>query len=342
MSLASGNLEPKDKTDACDQLSQTGCLHHYCSLCKQLSDPLQKVRDALQSSVAQALKDARKSVQDQLQGSALTSLEKSFDDAAQPLTGMTSLIHSSLGGFIEEDSIEKLSDPMNTHGALASVFLILCGLLIAACGGTSITAWMCLEKRKSDKLRKLTHRCACCTWNSGCIYILFAFFIGGILMIVTMIMSSVCLFMEDMVLTPSVLDDMSRAMGVELSSGPQMTMLQDILGQCFKPNNPTNPMLLKILKVENSTGAEITMHQMIVGNTKDQINAQFDKIGTGSSIPKLAQNADIKKLTDLLRDNSVSNLMIPKWLDPDNTAYTANTPTGTPIQLTIACQGIQS
>ena len=89
-------------------------------------------------------------------------------------------------------------------------------------------------------------------------------------MIVTMIMSSVCLFMEDMVLTPSVLNDMSRAMGVELSSGPQMTMLQDILGQCFKPNNPTNPMLLKILKVENSTGAEITMHQMIVGNTKDQ------------------------------------------------------------------------
>eukprot|EP00930_Biecheleria_cincta_P082374 TRINITY_DN72113_c0_g1_i1.p1 TRINITY_DN72113_c0_g1~~TRINITY_DN72113_c0_g1_i1.p1 ORF type:complete len:890 (-),score=146.84 TRINITY_DN72113_c0_g1_i1:160-2829(-) len=322
---AEENRLPKD--GVCNQPTDPGCLHHNCSLCFELTAPLDTMKSQLSSSVSKALQDARKTVEQKLQGNALTSLEASFDDAGKPLQDLTKLIRSSLGPFVEEDSLEKLSDPINQNGAVASVFLILCGLLIAACGGTSVTAWMCLEKRKSAKLRKLTHRCACCTWNSGCIYILFAFLIGGILMIVTMIMSSLCLFMEDIVLTPTLLGDISRAMDLSDLQGPQLTMLQDILGQCFKPNNPTNPLLLNLLKVENSSGSEITMHEMIVGNTKDQINAQFDKIGSTTSVPQLHTHPSLTQMTNMLRDNEMSKMLLPKWLFDQNYAvYTSGFP----------------
>jgi len=165
-------------------------------------------------------------------------------------------------------------------------------------------------------------------------------------MVVTMVMSSLCLFMEDMVLTPDLLDDVSRAMGISLDSDPnstQIPMLKDILGECFKPNNPVNPLLLQILKVKNSSGIEITMDQMIVGNTKDQINAQFDKIGgSTTSPPKFADNRDMKDLIGLLRNTTISKTMIPNWADTacagtaPPTRCTVITDRGTPVQAAFA------
>lgn len=320
MMAAPENKVPND--GVCNQPSDIGCLHHTCSVCKQIEDGLKPVKTSLENSVGEALKAIRRQLEDELSDDRLKSLSGSFDTAAAPLTGLKGLMHSGLGLFVEQDTTEMASSQLDSNGVVASLFLIACGLLIATCGGMSLTSWMCLEKRKSASLRKVAHRCACCTWNSGCIYILIAFLIGGILMLVSVVFSSLCLVMEDVVLKPSLLSDMSRALDLNMATS-ELTMLEDILGQCFKPDNTENPLLLKIIKVTNSTGAEITMDQMIVGNTKDRINAEFDKIGTMGSGQTLAGNPDVVKLRNLMKDNDMSKMLIPKWVE--DTTYTGKT-----------------
>lgn len=314
------NKAPSD--GVCAQPSDPGCLHHTCAVCKQIEEGLQPVKFGLENSVGEALKGIRRQLETELSDERLSTLSGSFDSAAKPLTGLKELMHSGLGLFVEQDTTETASSQLDSLGVFASLALIACGLLIAACGGMSLTSWMCLERRKSASLRKAAHRCACCTWNSGCIYILFAFLIGGILTLVSVVFSSLCLVMEDMVLKPSILGDMNRALDLNMAAS-ELSMLENILGQCFKPDNTVNPKLLTLITITNSSGAEIDMDQMIVGNTKDRINAEFDKIGTMGTGQTLADNSNVVKLRNLMKDNEMSKMMIPKWVE--DTAYTGKT-----------------
>ncbi|CAE7236994.1 unnamed protein product [Symbiodinium sp. CCMP2592] len=277
---------------------------HECAACGPLASTLSDVSSAVSSGTAAALSAARVEVDNQLSGSSLVSLRSSLSTATAPLVELKTTIKSSFTPFVEDTLMETLSDQMNANGFQGLA------LAIAACAIIAVLVWMCCDKRRSDDSGEpvsspWTYRCACCTWCCGCYYTMLAFFLGGILLILAVPLSSMCLIMED--INSQMITDISGALEIEIA-GPTGDMMGAMIDQCIQ-NSTANPRLLDLITIEEN-GNQVTMYNKLVVQTQAQITTQFDQLGSAPS-SNLASSTEVTKLTQMLRDVPLDAMMYP-------------------------------
>lgn len=293
-------------------------LLHSCQLCTILSAPLTTAIDALDNGVGAALASTREVVAEQLQGDNLAKLKDSMLSGTEPLVELKTLIHSAFGPFVEQDTMAQVSDLLGSVGTLASVALIGIALVLALCSLITGTCWICIEKSTDKEGRSEHRRCTCrcglCTWCCGCYYMLFVLLISGIFTAVAIPLASLCLIMEDV--NGEILDDISRPLELDLADAGGEMMIT-MIEQCFRNEDPTaNPLLLNLITVDNSdspTGT-MTMYELIVDQTRDSVNTQFDALTQQLSTGDLslwATDSPIKMLADTLSSTPMSSFILP-------------------------------
>lgn len=316
----SSNIEP------------TGTLHE-CIGCAALSTTLAQVGTALTTGTAQALSSARVEVNNQLSGSSLENLRSSMGIATAPLVELKTTVKNAFEPFVSDTIMEQISDQLAANGTVASVFMIGLALVLAACAMISIIMWMCQEKSSSDRGQpvyyKRVHRCACCTWCCGCYYTMLAFFLGGLLTILAVPLSSFCLILED--ISSDLLHSIGAPMNLNLT-GPEGDMMGSMIDQCIG-NATGNPRLLDLISVPDANGNTVTMYDLLVGQTKDQIASQFDQIGTSMNTggASIATSDDFVLLKNMLSTIALDTMMLPKssydWAGDANYQECLQTPT---------------
>jgi len=287
---------------------------HECVACPTLATTLSEVSTALSSGTAQALSSARVEVSNQLSGSSLANLQNSMSTATAPLVELKSTVKNAFQPFVSDTLMEQISDQLAANGTIASVFMIGLALILAACAMITVIMWMCTEKTSSDggpqQYYKRVHRCSCCTWCCGCYYTMLGFFLGGLLTVLAVPLASMCLIMED--ISSTMLNDIAGPLELDLA-GEQGEMMGSMIDQCIQ-NSSANPRLLDLISVPDANGNTVTMYNLLVSQTQDQITTQFDQIGTSMSSggASIATSTDFLKLRNMLSDVALDTMMLPQ------------------------------
>ena len=292
-------------------------LFHECRLCSELSRVLTPAIAALDGSVATALNQAREEVNVQLSGSKLEELQGQFNAMSAPVDEFKTTLKSFLGPLIEEDLLDVAKQQMNTSGRAAATSFALLALLLTF---TAILSVLCWFRTRQGNPQAKVHRCACCTWCCGCWYLFMAFFVGGLLNLVVVPLSSFCLILED--LDGELLKDISASANLNFT-GASGDMAISLVENCLNPPTEMNPALMDILTTTSSNGSKVTMNQAIVGDVTGQITAQFDAINPSAGTPKLAESEAMELLIATLANMSMDEMMMPVESLASNSDYSA-------------------
>ncbi|CAK0900652.1 unnamed protein product [Prorocentrum cordatum] len=303
----------------------TGALH-TCQLCATLAVPLSQLATAVADSSGKAMADVYTEVQTQLGSESRADLRIAFDGGVGPLRDSATMIRDSFKFFLEDD-FKDYQDHLIDFVGLWVVVLSLLVLMLAACGCTS--AACCTLNEYSTSKQEAGQNpwnnkiapCACCSWCCGWGYAVVVLFIGGIMVVVSVLIGSVCLPLDE--LDGQLLGEIMPALGVETSNQDDLDMMKDMIDGCFSLQNSDAAILMDILFTRDN-GTKMSMRQQIQSQTTDLMNAKFDmldvKLASGA---KLMEDASLLELLDLIANNPVDNLIIIDPLSLPGTDYEA-------------------
>lgn len=306
-------------------------LLHKCELCSILAPSLTSAIDALDNGVGTALAQTREVVSEQLQGENLAKLSDSMLSGTAPLVELKTVVHSAFGPFVEQDTLEAITVQLGSIGTLSSVALIGVALLLALCSLLTGICWICVDTHTAadgtSQHRRITCRCAMCSWCCGCYYMLFVLLISGIMTAASIPLSSMCLVLEDV--NGELIRDIAAPLELNIS-GPEGDMMISMVEKCFRNPDPmAKPKILDLITVPGETaGTTMTMYELIVNQTQQSVNAQFDaltqQLSTGDAT--LWNDASpVKQLADTLTATPLSSMLLPdaQKLADDPTKYGA-------------------
>lgn len=186
-----GNIVPRSADD----------FAHACKLCSALAGPLAEVSSAIKEGAGQALTDSRAQISERLQGSELDGLRDQMAEMKTPLEEFRSMIGTSFEPLVGADAPTKdmaeLAQTAVTNGSLALLVLILFFPLTF----TLLAVAYCFCKEVTDKggddltYNAMPRRWAACAWCCSFLFAFFAFFFGGLLSVIAVPVSGLCLFL---------------------------------------------------------------------------------------------------------------------------------------------------
>jgi hypothetical protein len=151
------------------------------------------------------------------------------------------------------------------------------------------------------KYRKLPSRCACCTMTCTCYFIWVAFFVGGLVTLIALLCSNLCLIMDD--LTGETLQTISKGAGVELGTGDTADMMSGMVDGCISQQKPDHTSLLPdILSMPNENGTQETIRKTIGDMVKvplDAVLSNLDTVTAGN--PKLMEQPEMRHLVSVFQ-----------------------------------------
>jgi len=355
VSLASQTLDLL-KTAFDNIPAEVGTRHHKCQFCDVMSPALAQTIDTLNNGVGTSLAAAREEVNSQLSPEMSKELQGTFREAAAPMTELKNVMRDTFGFFTDTDQFLQIRGHLAGDGPQTVMWIVaiivIYSLALVASMMFAFSWFFCRETLGDSELSnnqggyypkysKVTHRVSCCSWCCGWWFIILAFLVGGIFGVVSNVVSSVCLIMDDM--DRQMLLDIGPAFGIDFSTSSGEQLL-DIIDQCFVPSDPgANPALLDIIKLPEN-GTQVTMRKAIVGKVKDQIDAKFEDIDNkmNSNTAQISQNPEVVKLTTMLRENPIDMLMVVDesygWQnDNDYKALFAAQPLATAFPSSVRC-----
>lgn len=309
MMEAPGNVNPA--TTGGDDLL------HKCELCTILAPSLTSAIDVLDNGVGAALAQTREVVSEQLQGDNLAKLSDSMLSGTAPLVELKTVVHSAFGPFVEQDTLEAITLQLDSIGTLSSVALIGVALLLALCSILTGICWICVDTHTAadgtSQHRRCTCRCAMCSWCCGCYYMLFVLLISGIMTAASIPLSSICLVLEDV--NGELIRDIAAPLELNIS-GPEGDMMISMVEKCFRNPDPmAQPKILDLITVPGETpGTSITMYELIVNQTQQSVNAQFDALTQQMSTGDATlwnNDSPVKQLADTLSTTPLSSMLLP-------------------------------
>jgi hypothetical protein len=306
----SANMNPAVSLDSTGQ-------YHTCQLCTALATPLSALATALSDSSAAALASVYTEVETQLGPESRASLRDAFDGGVTPLRDSATMIRDSFKPLLEDD-FKDLKE-LVIFAIFIFVLVFSTGvILIAACGCTSgLMCSFCEYREKQDEAgeelnpwNKQIAPCACCSWCCGWGYAVVVLFVGGIMIVLSVVMSSVCLPMDE--LSGQLMDDIMPALDVT-STGDDLVMMKDMIDGCFSQLNQEDAVLMEIMFTREN-GTKVNMSAKIKGQSTDLMKEKFatldNKLATGE---KMMDNADLISLLSTIANNPVDTLMVFNW-----------------------------
>lgn len=288
---------------------------HTCEVCTAITPRVDNSISALQGGLAEALQAARAEVQAQIAPSKRTDLRSAISQTADPIRNVKDSLRDCMEWFIDDDKFGQVIDAMDgdTPYVLLGVLIIsfLAGLLIF-CACTGMILFIVREEAGDAAGRnpysRSVHRCAGCTWCCAFLYTALAFLLGGFAIVVTFLLSSMCLIMDD--LDGPMTRDIAPALGIESNDNDNFNMVVDIIHNCITVKDPLAAgNLLDILYVTEN-GQKVTMQTKVQKQTKELIDNQFNLIDLRAG-QTMKGNPSVVQMKDILRHQDVDSMILP-------------------------------
>jgi len=194
-------------------------------------------------------------------------------------------------------------------------------LSVAACS-CSASTMCCLDEFSRSKReaglnpwnRKIAP-CACTAWCCGWLYAVFVLIFGGLMVVLNVIGSSMCLPMEDV--SSQLLQDIMPALGLKADNPDEFDMVKDMLDGCFsqKVSSAEASSLMDIMFTREN-GSRVTLRQKIHSQTTNMMSSRFanldEKLAAGE---KMMEHPRMSELLSLLNNNPVDALILGPSLD---------------------------
>lgn len=303
-------------------------LMHECQLCAALAEAVAPLASGMQTSLASALSVARLQVQEQLSPENARSIAGALGSSAAPLVEFKSMLILSLSGLIDDggpaDSASNLLNGGGPENALISVVLV--AFIFAFFALCSSGCFVIRERRPATKVdmtlpadisaplpnpyNRCVPRTACCVWCCGFFYAMFLFFFAGIIQVMVVPLSSLCLIADD--LDKDLLISIAPAIGYSAPVGTSdFDMVMDLYDQCVARADPT-ANVMDLLYVSEA-GRETTLRDMFATELADTIDLAFSGVTTALSdgLPSLGDSPEVEVLLGLLRSAGADATMLP-------------------------------
>jgi len=218
---------------------------HECPFCAIMGELVDEISKVLGAGAASALSQARKEIDTQLSQENSKSLQDTFKSAADPIVAVKVLIRDTFGFFTDKDKFLQVrghlaGDGPNTVAHITGLVVTMAVFLVA-CMQCSLLTFVFRERAgKSEEeggptpFSKIPHRIACCTWCCGWLFMVIALLVGGLMTLVGVPMSGMCLIMDDM--SPELITNIGPALGLNLT-GDEGEQLLDIVSNCLVPKD---------------------------------------------------------------------------------------------------------
>jgi len=298
---------------------------HTCVMCSQLPEQLSAVVDLLDNGVGTALKDARGQVNQQLTGSKMVELQASIESAIDPLIETKDTMVGTVGWFVTPggfDAYTPIFQGQTSPLGLMIIYalVVLSGILV--CGVASLALWHFKEKKPEPEHgeESLQHpyttrvpNTARCAWCNGMIFAINMFLIGGLMVILAVPISGVCLFLIE--LDGALLE--SSATAFNLDMGEQQGMVIDIIDRCLSLKAEEkyagqSSNLMDIVKTDKNGTMETIRDQVITTAIKPVEDAfgQITSSLTAVDTPELSSQQALLDIRAALASNEVSKSML--------------------------------
>lgn len=313
---AANNLEPVGADGSTK-------LWHMCEFCSTMASVLPPVIADLEGGVAVAISGARAQVDSQLTWTQRHALQNSLNTSAAPLVKVKALFIKAFSFFTDTTKFVSYTKYITGTPPVAMAacgVLIFWALLLMFCASLSTSCFCYTERGGIEAIRKrgygkTAHRCACISWCCGFGYVIFAFIIGGIMVMVSGILANLCIVLDD--LSKDSVTAYAGALGMNMS-GSSYQMMLNVLDQCIvmpRQNTSYNPALLDLLNTTDANGNTITMKEKIVDQVKTPIDAAFNNVNRLMNNPSggsttLMSNSNVQSLIAMLANTPVESLIV--------------------------------
>lgn len=304
---------------------------HECPFCTITGDLVDEISKVLGAGAGSALSQARIEIDKQLSEENSKSLQDTFKSAADPIVAVKVLIRDTFGFFTDKDKFLQVRGHLagkgpNTIAHITGLVVTIAVFLVAFMQCSLLTFAFRERAGKPEEggpkpFSKIPHRIACCTWCCGWLFMVIALLVGGLMTLVGVPLSGMCLIMDDM--SAELITNIGPALGLNLT-GDEGEQLLDIVSNCLVPKDPNlNAALLDLIYVkDNATAPKESLREKVVESVKDSIRSKFDDIDKsmgGGSAPALSTDPKLVKLTDAIYKNPISMMIVAKDLTSDST-----------------------
>lgn len=286
----------EDIVSNAENLAPTG-FHHRCVICQTLFDILNPVRLAFGESLGTSIRNSRKQVDEQLQGQKAQDLQSQIQAAMAPVRTAKDQLLEQVGALVDPDGFQKntelvYGDTSQLQPAVLLLFFI--SLIIVICGFLALGGFCCKHKpSERDEDHTCVRCCPCCVSCGACAYSMLVLLIGGILVIVTMVGSGVCLVLIDF--NQEIGEELFQALDVQVDANMEMAIT--ITDRCLSlnsavlqadPDASTN--LADIVQIANESNPSqmVSVRDTIYGLAVTPIETQFatlsDTLNSGGSM----------------------------------------------------------
>jgi len=290
----------------------TAYMTHKNYLCEMLEQLLGPTLTALSTGLGQALVNVRKKMNQLFftdnglstkLDSALNAMMPAIDDMVRELSKATDSL-SKEGTISTKNSFKS---GVVSFSAILLVFSVLLGL----CGGLSVCGIAAGEN--SGKPKRAAHCCACCGCCCGFLFTVMSFFIGGLLVLVAVPASGVCLVMDGIsseklasYKSLNVSADVGKLVDACLIKGASGDLLNAISMDVCKKNGTSRPSNCSQDQME-SVGMGTGMKEQFFGS----INSSFAELESKMVINvNLRDSEGVVALLDMLGQSSASRSFI--------------------------------
>ena len=294
---------------------------HDCTVCEPLAAAVVPVNSGLSNGIGAALKEARAQVEQQLQGQAAQDLREQLQAAMEPVREAKELILEQVGAIVDPSGFQKNAEVVqgpNSQlgpGIMAMFFFFMLVIIFGMCalGG------FCYQHKPDsnpDKSDTAARCCICCVSCYSCVYAMIVLLVGGILVLVAMVGSGVCLVLVEF--NQNMGENLLISLGTEVTE--EMEMALNIADRCLSrleysvdPDGSRN--LADIVSMDSATspGTKVTVRESVFSTAVDPVRDQFDNLtsmlNTGDI--SLAGSQELATLTNLLAALDMKSLYLP-------------------------------
>ena len=310
------NIDPVSNPD--DATSPT--MYHKCQVCETLGTVLGEVNGVFASSTGEAMAQLRGKIEENLQGQAAEDLRVSITQAMEPIQAAKDAFIEQVGFFVQPDGFQKSTEMVAGEKSMLqpAVLLFFAFYLLLAVGALialGLWSWKDQQGEKADHC--CVRFCTGCVSLSACFYAFFVLLISGILVVVAMFGSGLCLVMIDFNQESGA--SLMAAVGEDVP--PSVDMALKIADRCFSLTHPEfNPgfsrNLADIVDIPAMSGnGTSTIRQELFAVALDPImqqidNAQASLAGDGSA-PSLAQDTKTQELLAMIGALDMAAMYLP-------------------------------
>ncbi|CAE7177573.1 unnamed protein product [Symbiodinium necroappetens] len=302
-------------------------MYHKCQVCEPLAEILGRINDVFASSTGEAMAQLRGKIEENLQGSAAEDLRVSITQAMEPIKAAKDAFVEQVGFFVEpgsggfQQSTEMVAGENSMLQPAVLAFFAFY-LLIALSALIALSLWSAKDNQGEKPDICCVRFCSGCVSCSACIYAMIVLLIAGIMVIVAMFGSGLCLVMIDFDQESGA--NLMAAVGADVP--PEVEMALKIADRCFSLKHPEQDPgfsrnLADIVDIPpmNQTRADLgessTIHEEIFTFALDPIMQQIDNaqasLGGDGSAPSLANDAATQELLSMIGALDMSALYLP-------------------------------